>query len=237
MVNTKNIMNYEDKTMTQIAKEEQKWANTKALLGNENLHLGPYFTYQFRHSPRRILFALSYHKFAAKMIGKNKRILEVGCSEGLATLILGEFSQELLGIDIDEAAIKVAKETIANEKISFQHQDIMEGVLGQFDAVASFDVIEHIFPDNEERFLSSITNNLLPGGMFIVGTPNITSDQYASPVTRSGHVNLYSAERLQESLKRHFERVLMFSANDELVHTGFFPMAHYLIAIGIFPKE
>lgn len=222
--------------MKKVAQEEKKWSSTKALLGDDNLHLGPYFTYQFRHSPRRILFALSYHKFAAKMIGSNKRILEVGCSEGLATLILGEFAQELLGIDIDEAAIKVAQETISNDKIRFQHQDIMAGVLGKFDAVASFDVIEHIFPDNEERFLTAITKNLLPGGMFIVGTPNITSNQYASPVTRSGHVNLYSAERLRESLERHFETVLMFSANDEVVHTGFFPMAHYLIAIGISPK-
>ena len=223
--------------MTQIAQEGIQWSGTKALLGDENLHLGPYFTYQFRHSPRRILFALSYHKFAAKMIGANKRILEVGCSEGLATFILAEFAEELIGIDSDADAIKIAQETIANDKIKFYHRDVMEGIIGEFDAVTSFDVIEHIFPENEERFLRSITNNLLPGGMFIVGTPNITSDQYASPVTRSGHVNLYSAEKLRESLESHFETVLMFSANDEVVHTGFFPMAHYLIGIGISPKR
>lgn len=218
-------------------KEHSQWTETKSMLGNDRLLLGPYFTYQFRKSPRRILHALSYHKFAAKMIGVNKRILEVGCSEGLGTLILGEFATDCLGIDIDAEAITIANETLANEKIRFLQANIIDGFFGKFNAVASFDVIEHIFPDNEEHFLNSVTENLEEGGMFVVGTPNITSDRYASPVTRAGHVNLYSADRLRASLEKHFKMVLMFSANDEIVHTGFAPMAHYLIGIGISPKK
>jgi 2-polyprenyl-3-methyl-5-hydroxy-6-metoxy-1,4-benzoquinol methylase len=219
--------------MAEPTKEQAQWSETKAMVGEDRLLLGPYFTYQFRHSPRRILHALSYHKFAAKTIGSGKRILEVGCSEGLGTLILAEFATLCLGIDIDEAAIQIANETLAGEKLQFRHADILNNKFGDFDAVASFDVIEHIFPENEELFLNSITANLTQKGMFVVGTPNITSDQYASPITRSGHVNLYSADRLRESLARHFQTVLMFSANDEIVHTGFAPMAHYLIGIGI----
>jgi 2-polyprenyl-3-methyl-5-hydroxy-6-metoxy-1,4-benzoquinol methylase len=223
--------------MTQPSKEQARWSETKIMVGEDRLLLGPYFTYQFRHSPRRILHALSYHKFAAKMIGKEKRILEVGCSEGLGTLILAEFAIECLGIDIDADSIAVANETISSAKLQFRHADIIGGSFGEYDAVASFDVIEHIFPENEESFLSAIAANLIDGGMFVVGTPNITSDQYASPITRSGHVNLYSADRLRESLARHFQTVLMFSANDEIVHTGFAPMAHYLIGIGISPNR
>jgi glycosyltransferase involved in cell wall biosynthesis len=33
-------------------------------------------------------------------------------------------------------------------------------------------------------------------------------------------------------MERFFHNVFLFSMNDELVHTGFIPMAHYLIAIG-----
>ncbi|MFM8835604.1 MAG: methyltransferase type 12, partial [Actinomycetota bacterium] len=32
-------------------------------------------------------------------------------------------------------------------------------------------------------------------------------------------------------LKKYFHSVFMFSMNDEVVHTGFFPMSHYLIAV------
>jgi 2-polyprenyl-3-methyl-5-hydroxy-6-metoxy-1,4-benzoquinol methylase len=223
--------------MIQPTKEQAQWSETKAMVGEDRLLLGPYFTYQFRHSPRRILHALSYHKFAAKMIGTGKRILEIGCSEGLGTLILSEFAVECLGIDIDETAVEIANQTLASDKLKFRHADILSSKFSDFDAVASFDVIEHIFPENEELFLSSITANLTGKGMCVVGTPNITSDQYASPITRSGHVNIYSADRLRESLERHFQTVLMFSANDEIVHTGFAPMAHYLIGIGISPNR
>jgi hypothetical protein len=45
-------------------------------------------------------------------------------------------------------------------------------------------------------------------------------------------MNLYSGDRLREQLKRYFHQVFLFGANDEVVHTGYLPMAHYLIAVG-----
>jgi hypothetical protein len=33
-------------------------------------------------------------------------------------------------------------------------------------------------------------------------------------------------------LSRFFENVFIFSMNDEVVHTGFSPMAHYIIGLG-----
>jgi len=44
-------------------------------------------------------------------------------------------------------------------------------------------------------------------------------------------VNLYSVERLKDQLSTHFRTCFIFCANDEIVHTGFFPLAHYLIVI------
>ena len=36
----------------------------------------------------------------------------------------------------------------------------------------------------------------------------------------------------EEEMKKYFHHVFLFGANDEVVHTGFLPMAHYLIAVG-----
>ncbi|VFM95981.1 MAG: hypothetical protein BECKG1743D_GA0114223_101368 [Candidatus Kentron sp. G] len=33
-------------------------------------------------------------------------------------------------------------------------------------------------------------------------------------------------------MRAHFSHVFLFAANDEVVHTGFMPMAHYYIAMG-----
>jgi 2-polyprenyl-3-methyl-5-hydroxy-6-metoxy-1,4-benzoquinol methylase len=103
---------------------------------------------------------------------------------------------------------------------------------GDWDGVVNFDVIEHILPENAPRFLKLVAENLTPHGVAVVGTPNITGQVYASEVSKAGHVNVYSAERLEAEMRQVFAHVFMFGANDEIVHTGYAPMAHYLIALG-----
>ena len=39
-------------------------------------------------------------------------------------------------------------------------------------------------------------------------------------------------EALKKTLERHFHTVFVFSMNDEVVHTGFYPMAHYILGVG-----
>ena len=202
------------------------------MIGDHAVTLGPWTSYQLLHSPRRILFALSYYKFAAKLLGTGKRVLEVGCSEGLGALLLGESAAEVVGVDIDEEAIHAANATFASDKVKFIAGDLLESDLGTFDGVVSFDVIEHIYPEHETAFLQAMCRHLEPSGMCVIGTPNKTAEQYASEVARRGHVNLYSADRLRSTMETYFETTLLFSANDETVHTGFYPMAHYLIAVG-----
>lgn len=51
------------------------------------------------------------------------------------------------------------------------------------------------------------------------------------------HVNLFSAERLRDTLRDYFENVFLFGMNDEIVHTGFYPMSHYLFALGVNLKK
>jgi len=210
--------------------EADKWNIVKEYIGENNITLGPYFSYQLMNTPRHILFTLSHYKFAAKLLGESKRILEVGCSEGLGTVILAEFAKKVVAVDIDGDAIEHAHRNFTSERVEFLNLDFLGAKFDKFDGIVSFDVIEHIYPENEDLFFSSICNNLSREGICIIGTPNETSDQYASKVTRMGHVNLYSWERLRNTINKYFDNVFLFSANDEVVHTGFYPMAQYLIA-------
>lgn len=220
-----------------MSDEARQWAAAKAMLGDEHLTLGPYFTHMVRKTPRRLLHMLSYYKFAAKMIGPEKRIIEVGCNEGLGTVILAESARSCLGVDLDAPAIEVANASVAGEKLSFRCADILTADdLGPFDAAVSLDVIEHIYQEHEDAFMAAIAKRLEPDGVLVLGTPNINSDQYAGPHSRAGHVNLFSADRLRELCERHYRNVFLFSGNDEVVHTGFTPMAYYLIALCAGPR-
>lgn len=217
--------------------EWEKWQEAKSLVGTDTFQLGPYTTYQLLNTPRRLLFALSRYKFCAKMIGLNKNILEIGCNEGLSTYILAENAKSYYGIDVDEEAINWANSTINHDNWRFAVKDILTRPTNwTHDAAVSMDVIEHIYPENAGKFLENISKSLTEEGICIIGTPNIEHDRHASPMSRAGHVNLYSAERLEAELRNYFKQVLMFFSNDEVVHTGFAPTANYLLGVGICPN-
>jgi 2-polyprenyl-3-methyl-5-hydroxy-6-metoxy-1,4-benzoquinol methylase len=212
------------------------WRDVLTMMGDQRVQLGPYFSYILLKTPRRLLHLLSYYKFAAKMIGKNKRVIEVGCSEGVGTILLAEHAASCLGVDLDAASIDIANATVASDRLTFRCMNVFDAPPGSFDAAVALDTIEHIETAREDDFVGGIAALLESHGVFVCGTPNITSDQYASAHTKLGHINLYSAERLGALMERHFHNVFLFSANDEVVHTGFSPMAHYLIALGVGPR-
>jgi 2-polyprenyl-3-methyl-5-hydroxy-6-metoxy-1,4-benzoquinol methylase len=216
----------------------ENWNQIRQLIEGQDMQLGPYFGHQVMNSPRHLLFTLARYKFAAKMLPHNKRskILEVGCSEGIGSLLLAESGNEVLAVDMDKEAIACANRTIKKPNITYKNIDILKTHLGKFDAVVSLDVIEHIEKEDEHLFLNAIVDHLTAQGMCIIGTPNDTATQYASKASQIGHVNMYTAELLVSSLQQHFHHVFQFGVNDEIVHTGFAPMCHYLIAIGCSPK-
>jgi len=66
--------------------------------------------------------------------------------------------------------------------------------------------------------------------------PSLESQKYASKLSRIGHVNCKTKNELKNFLYRHFNNVYLFSMNDEVVHTGFDQMSHYIIAISTSAK-
>jgi 2-polyprenyl-3-methyl-5-hydroxy-6-metoxy-1,4-benzoquinol methylase len=148
-------------------------------------------------------------------------------------MIFTDVLQNITGVDFDEDSIAYANETFADENIKFIASDIFDlGKIGTFDAVVSMDVIEHIEKSMEDEFMEIICKNLETHGIVVIGTPNITAAQYQSKESEIGHINMYDHVRLYDLINKYFYNTFIFSANDETVHTGFYPMAHYFIAVG-----
>jgi 2-polyprenyl-3-methyl-5-hydroxy-6-metoxy-1,4-benzoquinol methylase len=121
-----------------------------------------------------------------------------------------------------------------DEKWSFDCRvhDMLQGpVEGPFDGAYSLDVLEHIPPEEERTFVRNLARSLTEYGVLLIGTPSIQSQAHASPQSRAGHVNCKDHHGLKGLLSEFFHNVFLFSMNDEVVHTGFYPMAHYLIAL------
>jgi len=203
--------------------------------------MGPWTSHIWRSDPRHLVFLLSRYKFVSKMLlGKNK-VLEVGCGDAFGTPIVESTVGKLHCIDFEPLVLKDAIERyskLENYNVSFSVHDILEKPHeDNHNAAFSLDVIEHIPSDKEDLFIDNIVESLTDDGILIIGTPNITADQYASPASKAGHINLKSAETLTMLLSKKFENVFIFSMNDEVVHTGFSPMAHYLFTMGVGIKK
>lgn len=194
--------------------------------------MGQHWSYNLIDDPKRLGFVLSRYKFASRLCARGNRVLELGCSEGLGAAIVAETAACYVGVDLDEEAIEVARRNWPGAHVSFLCADFLGGTFGEFDAVMSVDVIEHIAETSEELFFDTILGNLHDDGLCVIGTPNKEAERYASPVSVANHVNLYTADRLRVSMEKRFRNVFVFSMNDEIVHTGFAAMAHFLIAVG-----
>jgi len=195
--------------------------------------LGIQGSHSWRNDPKHLLFHLSRYKFVAKMLAGRRHVLEVGCGDALGTRIVRQAVQRLTATDFDPLFVSDAQ-TRQAPPWTFEllvHDFAAGPIAGAFDGVFALDVLEHIPPERETQFLGNVFASLEDEGAAIIGMPSLESQIYASEASRLGHVNCKTAPDLKAVLEGHFHNVFVFSMNDEVVHTGFHKMAHYILAL------
>jgi len=189
--------------------------------------------YVWHDDPKRLVFMLSRYKFVSKILTGKRNVLEVGCGDGFGGRIVRQTVENLSGVDFDPLFIQDGKE-IQDDRwpVNLQVHDILDGpVKGDFDAIYSLDVMEHIPEEREGDYIENMLQSLTSTGTLIVGMPSLESQTFASPASKAGHINCKSGPEFKAVFERYFDSVLLFSMNDEVVHTGFHAMAHYLFVI------
>ena len=209
------------------------------LLETKRVTMGLMSGYGYLNDPKRLAFTLARYKFVSKMLSGANRVLEIGCADAFGTPIVMQEVKQLVACDFDSAFIDDVKRTHPFAgKIEFCKHDFVIGSLErQFDAAFCLDVLEHISKDVEDTFLNNICCSLTSTGMCVIGMPSLESQAYASNVSKLGHVNCKTGRDLKTFLATYFTHVFIFSMNDEVVHTGFQPMAHYLLALCCSPRD
>lgn len=192
----------------------------------------------WQDDPKHLLFTLSRYKFVAKMLAGREHALEVGCADAWATRIVVQAVKKLTATDFDPVFVDDVRRRMDQRwKFEVQQHDLLAGPFpGQYDAAYALDVIEHIQPEDEITFTGNIVKSLAPHGVLLLGCPSLESQAHASPPSKAGHVNCKTGDTMRALLSEFFHNVFIFSMNDEVVHTGYHPMAHYIIGLACTQK-
>lgn len=191
------------------------------------------------NDPKRLLFMLARYKFVAKMLaGTSGRVVEIGACDGWAARIVQQSVYQVTVTDADMDFIR-SYNPIGKWDRPGQQWNPLNGPMtaDKFDAAYALDVLEHIRHEDESVFMQNIVDSLTNDGVFIVGMPSLESQKHASEKSKQGHVNCKNGKELQALMRTWFRNAFLFSMNDEVLHTGFEPMSHYLLCVGSVPRR
>lgn len=115
------------------------------------------------------------HWICANVAGK--KILEVGCSQGIVSILLGRAGKTVTGVDVAQRSIGQAADYLrqespeVRERVTFLHADFLDQNFDHqtFDTIVIAEVLEHLLLP--ESFIDTAASLLPAGGNLIVTVP------------------------------------------------------------------
>lgn len=162
-------------------------------------------------------------KIIAEMVGRNKKILDVGCFDGSISSLLMQNCNVVFGMELSKQAISSAKEKGANVVLAdvdetFPFSD------HYFDVVFAGEIIEHVL--DIDYWLQEIARVVKPDGYFVLTTPNLASLGRRfllflgrDPLTNqslfsgAGHVRYFVKQTLAELLEKNNFKIVDFRSD------------------------
>jgi len=203
---------------------------------NDNIELGPCTKATLVNNPLHLSFQLARHRFVSRVLEGRDNVLEIGCQEGFTSLLMHKSFKQLTSIDIDQSYIDSANKYILpyTKNTNFYCHNIIDEDLKQvnyYDGAFTVDVLEHIDPKDEYKFMKGLVKAIKHDATAVIGIPSLEQQKFTSEANKIGHINCKTFEELTEFAKVFFQNVLVFTMNDEIVHMGFPRTANYLFAV------
>jgi SAM-dependent methyltransferase len=153
-----------------------------------------------------VLEHLVRYRFAARFAAGCK-VLDVGCGTGYGASLLAAKARLVVGVDCAPDAIQYAQANYPGGNLSYAMRDCRNLPFGDrfFDRAVMFEVIEHIA--EQEQCLREIRRILVPNGILILSTPNVTRPTKVIEEPNPFHAKELSEDELRELLRPHFAEV------------------------------
>jgi 2-polyprenyl-3-methyl-5-hydroxy-6-metoxy-1,4-benzoquinol methylase len=144
-------------------------------------------------------------------IGKSAKVLDLPCGSGYGTQMLREADYAVTGVDIEPEAVHYAQAQFGGDyRIGDGTHLQMDGNL--FDAVVSFEGIEHIYLPN--RLVAEVLRVLKPGGLFLCSTPNVLT--WRNRGINRDHIKEYTPEEIYTMFRAEgFQQIRFFGLDTE----------------------
>jgi 2-polyprenyl-3-methyl-5-hydroxy-6-metoxy-1,4-benzoquinol methylase len=149
--------------------------------------------------------------YLQQWIGTRKKILDLGCRDGMLTRFYAE-GNEITGVDIDRKALELIQKNLGiqtrwadlNSEWPFEKE--------AYDVIVACEILEHLYV--MEGFLDRVLYSLRPSGLFMGSVPNafrirnrlkfLTGQEFETDPT---HVRMFSNRKLQSLLSQRFSQI------------------------------
>ncbi len=140
---------------------------------------------------------------------RGKVVLDIACGEGYGTHIISKYAEKVYGMDISKEAIDNANNKYVEKNLSFCESSVDSINLNDnsLDVVVSFETIEHLNEELQEKFMLEVKRVLKKEGILIISSPNkeIYSDKFN--YTNKFHIREFYEHEFSNFLARHFSNV------------------------------
>jgi 2-polyprenyl-3-methyl-5-hydroxy-6-metoxy-1,4-benzoquinol methylase len=142
-----------------------------------------------------------------------KRILDAACGAGYGSFMLASSLPDAMitGVDYDERAVHDARQWYQRTNLQFISGSVTQWTLGEYDAIVSFDTIEHV--PHREIMMQNIVEHLSPDGCLLLSTPCGRREVELQPDWHFHKIE-YSAAALHDFMRRYFKVVHHPAAGD-----------------------
>lgn len=159
----------------------------------------------------KYIVAEHYQRYNAVLnIVKGKKVLDAACGAGYGTALMASVAEEVTGIDISSEAISFANHCysdISNAK--YLEASIAELPFSDntFDVIISFETIEHVNEDLQNKFLKEIKRCLKDDGILVMSSPDKRTYSDLPDFHNEFHVKEFYFDEFDAFLHREFKYV------------------------------